>query len=1098
MKKKSYLTKPITLFLCLLGMSLSVFSQVTTSEITGRVTDQQGAPLAGVKIEAIHEPSGTVYVATTNESGRYTLPGMRVGGPYTVKAIQAGFNEQAFKNIQLSLGQAGTINFTLSPAITATVDVSAEESEIFSETRTGASTAINLQTIESLPTISRRFNDFTRLTPQAGAGGTFAGQDNRLNNTTVDGSYFNNSFGLAGQPGERTNVSPISLDAIEAFQVNVSPFDVRQGNFVGAGINVVTKSGTNDFHGSLYYLFRRPNLVGTKAGNNTVQPGSFKYRNIGFRIGGPLPIPHFGENDGPPFLLGKNRAFFFFSFEDDVLTEPGTTFVARSANQTAGGNVTRVLASDLDALSLFLRQRFNYETGPYQGYNHSTPARKILLRSDINLNTTNRLTVRYMQLDSSTDVLLSNSSSLGFGSRRSSLTGLNFQNSNYIILENIRSIVGEWVSSFGNRASNSLLIGYTYQDESRDSRGTFFPMVDILEGGSVYTTFGFEPFTPNNELRYKSFQIQDNMSVYLGAHTLSFGVSFERYRSENVFFPGSQSVYVYNSLADFYTDANDYLANPNRTVSPITLRRFQVRWSNIPNLEKPIQPLKVIYTGFYGQDSWKIRSDFNIVFGLRVDVPFFGQTGFKNSQVDGLTFRDENGATVRYSTDKLPDSNPLWSPRVGFNWSVFGEGKLQIRGGTGFFSARPAYVWISNQIGNNGILTGFEQLDNTTLRPFHPNPNRYKPSIVTGAPASSYELALTEPNFKFPQIWRSSIAADVKLPFGLVAGSELLYTRDINGIYYINANLTAPNSAFTGADTRPRWIGSNRINSFITSAVVLKNQNVGRSWNLAFTLEKPYSKGLWLKGGYSYGESKNTVDPGSIAFGSWNNNQHAGNPNNPGLGFSSASVGHRFFGSASYRFEYLKFGATTFSAFWETRRGPNGSYVFSGDLNGDGGTSNDLIYVHRDISEMNFEQYTVGSVTFTAAQQAAAWDAFISQDPYLSKMRGKYAERGGAFLPYYTVVDFSIAQDVMFKWGVKHNFQIRADILNFGNFLNKNWGVGKTYNSLSPLIARGADSQGRALYRLRNIGTSLISGSYVPTATLGDVYRIQIGIRYSF
>ncbi|MCB1024302.1 MAG: TonB-dependent receptor, partial [Acidobacteria bacterium] len=875
------------------------------------------------------------------------IPGMRVGGPYTVKTIQAGFNEQKVENVQLSLGSAATLNFTLSNAISETVDVIGSDNEIFSESKTGASTTISTQLVETLPTINRRINDFTRLTPQAGGGGSFAGQDNRLNNITVDGSYFNNSFGLAGQPGDRTGVSPISLDAVEAIQVNVSPYDVRQGNFVGAGVNTVTKSGTNTYSGSVYYLFRKPSLVGTKAGDNTYDPGEFDFKNWGFRVGGPLPFFNFGENDGPMFISGKNKLFFFFSYENENTTQPATSFVANTGGQAIGGNVTRVLASDLDGLSNYLATNFNYDTGGYQGYSASTPAKKYLFRTDYNINSTNRLSIRYIQLDSSTDVLESNSSSLGFGSRRTNLNSLNFENSNYQILENIKSIVGEWNTTLGSQASNNLIVGYTKQDESRGYKGTFFPLVDILEGGSTYTSFGFEPFTPNNELRYNSLQVQDNLTFYRGAHTISTGVSYERYNSENVFFPGSQSAYVYNSLADFYTDANDFLANPNRVVSPVSLRRFQVRYSNIPGLDKPLQPLKVDYVGFYGQDTWKVRDNFSFNFGVRMDVPFFAKTGFVNSEANALTFRDENGAAVKYNTEKLPDANILWSPRVGFNWNPLESGRIQVRGGTGVFTGKPAYVWISNQIGNNGVLTGFTQFDNTFLRPWNPDPNAYKPTTVTGDPAASYELALTEPSFKFPQIWRSSIGADVKVPLGLIAGAEFLYSRDVNGVYYINANLADPNTAFTGADNRPRWTAGNRLNSNITSAVVLKNQNVGKTWNLAFTLERPFSNGFWAKGAYSYGESKNTVDPGSIAFGSWNNNPHSGDPNNPGLGYSGATAGHRFFGTFSYRKEYFNFGATTVSAFWETRTAGNGSYTFSGDLNGDGGSSNDLIYIPR-------------------------------------------------------------------------------------------------------------------------------------------------------
>ncbi|MFN0141576.1 MAG: TonB-dependent receptor, partial [Pyrinomonadaceae bacterium] len=603
-----------------------------------------------------------------------------------------------------------------------------------------------------------------------------------------------------------------------------------------------------------------------------------------------------------------------------------------------------------------------------------------------------------------------------------------------------------------------------------------------------------------NELRYNSFQIQDNLTFYKGAHTFAAGVSLEKYESENVFFPGSQSVYVFNSLADFYTTANGFLANPNRTVSPFS-HRFQVRWSNIPGLEKPIQPLEVKYVGFYGQDTWKVRDNFSLTYGVRADVPFFGDTGFTNPQANALTFRDETGASVNYKTEQLPEANILWSPRVGANWNPFGSGRVQVRGGTGVFTARPAYVWISNQIGNNGILTGFEDITGTA-RPFHPNPNRYKPATVTGAPASQYELSLTEPGFRFPQIWRSSAAVDVKIPLGLIAGGEFLYNKDVNGIYYINANLAAPNSAFVGADNRPRFTstGVNRINANIQNAIVLKNQNVGKQWNLSFTLERPFSKGLYVKGAYSYGEARNTVDPGSIAFGSWANNQHAGNANNPGVGISSANQGHRVFGTFSYHKDYFKFGGTTVSMFWESRTGGNGSYIFSADLNNDGGT-NDLIYIPKDASEMNFEQYTASGTTFTVAQQQAAWEAYINQDPYLSKNRGRYAERGAAFLPFVTRADFSVAQDLFFK--VKNStqkFQVRVDVLNFGNLLNKNWGIGQAFTSLSPLVPAAArvDGSGRALYRLRNIGTSLISSTYIPTANTGDVYRIQIGLRYIF
>src|SRR5438128_6824656 len=430
---------------------------VTTAAVAGVVTDSSGAPLEGARVIAVHGPSGTEYAAVTRADGRFTIPGMRVGGPYNVSVTVLGDRRQVQDQIQLTLGGTADLRFVLARASVelAPVTVTATTNHVFSAERTGAATTIASTQIAHLPTINRRVEDLLRLTPQyspMSVGFSFAGQDNRLNNMTIDGSYFNNSFGLAGQPGDRTSVAPISLDALEQVQVNVAPYDVRQGNFVGAGINMVTKSGTNEFSGSMFYNGRNDSFVGTRAGPITFNPGSFKYHDIGIALGGPII---------------RNRLFFFGSFENDGQTQPGTTFLANDGTQTPGGNVTRVLASDLDALSSYLKTNFNYTTGPYQGYNFKVPSTRFLARMDYNVNARNKLSLRYNLLNSSSDILLSNSASLGFGNRRSSLDALNFANSNYAILENIRSIVGEWNSSLGRNMSNNLIVGYNESDESR-------------------------------------------------------------------------------------------------------------------------------------------------------------------------------------------------------------------------------------------------------------------------------------------------------------------------------------------------------------------------------------------------------------------------------------------------------------------------------------------------------------------------------------------------------------------------------------------------------------------------------------------------------
>ncbi len=606
---------------------------VTTGSISGIVKDAQGLAVPGSTVLAVHQPSGSTYEAVTRPDGRFSIPGMRVGGPYTVTASLEGFQPSVTSDVFVNLGVASDLTLTLKTlAMAEEVTVVAQSDAVFSSARTGASTAISRETLASLPTLGNRLQDFTRLTPQA-AGTSFGGVDNRLNNITVDGSYFNNSFGLAGTPGERTGVAPISLSAIEAVQVNIAPYDVRQGNFVGAGVNSVTRSGGNAFRGSAFYQWKNDGLVGTEAKGLTYNPGTFDFHNAGGWVSGPIV---------------KNKLFFFFNVEDEANTYPGTTYKANKGGETVAGNTTRVLASDLQALSAFMKSKFDYDTGPYEDYQFETPARRYLFRADYNLNSTNKVSFRYNQLDSNTDVLLSNSSSLGWGTRRSNLTGLNFESSNYQIKEDILSFIGEWNGAFGGNKANTMIVGYTKQDESRDVRyPTLFPMIDILEGGSVYTTLGYEPFTPNNELRYNTFQLQDNFSIYLKGHSLTFGGSYESYESENVFFPGKQSAYVYNSLADFYLDANDYLANPNRATSPVSLRRFQVRWNNIPGNEKPIQPLEVQYFGAYAQDVWQAKSNFSLTYGLRFDVPVFGDTGYANAVADAMTFMDENGDMVQ-------------------------------------------------------------------------------------------------------------------------------------------------------------------------------------------------------------------------------------------------------------------------------------------------------------------------------------------------------------------------------------------------------------------------------------------------------------------
>src|SRR5262249_52612708 len=530
-----------------------VYAQgVTTGAINGVVADAQGAVIPGASVTAVHVPSGTSYEAVTQGDGRFFIPGVRVGGPYKVTASLTGFNTETQNDIVVSLGVAADLNFKLKLAtIAEEVTVIGHTDPVFSSSRTGAATAVAREDLALLPTISGRINDIARLSPQYGGSGTFSGQDNRMNNITVDGSYFNNSFGLGGQPGDRTGVAPISLEAIEPVQINVAPYDVRQGNFIGAGVNTVTRSGTNKITASVYRRIRSESCdvigvasscsgyVGKEAAGLPFYPGEFQTHNTGVWAGGPIV---------------KNKLFAFGSYEKQDDQRPLTTFVSNPGGVPVGGNQTRVLTSDLSGLSSFVSKNYNYDTGPFDNLPKLTPGKPWMLKGDYNMNSANKVTFRYNQLDSSSDIYQSGSPALGLNRGTGSTNFLTFQNSNYQILENIKSGIGEWNSVLGSKMSNALIVGYTHQDESRGDRGQspVFPFVEIGFGdGSGYTSFGNEPFTPHNQLRYNTFQAQDNITRFNKNHSWTFGASVEKYHSDNVFFPGAQSAYVYNTLADF-------------------------------------------------------------------------------------------------------------------------------------------------------------------------------------------------------------------------------------------------------------------------------------------------------------------------------------------------------------------------------------------------------------------------------------------------------------------------------------------------------------------------------------------------------------------
>ncbi len=1062
---------------------------VTTGTLSGTVTNDKGESLPGATVIAVHTPSGSEYGTTTREDGRYNIPNARVGGPYKITVTFVGFQQQVKEGINLTLGGTVSTNFSMSESGTELNEVTVTASSVINSDRTGTLTNISNKQITQLPTLSRSFNDYVRLTPQAN-GTSFGGRSNGYNNITVDGALFNNAFGLSGTVGGQANAQPISLDAVDQITTSIAPYDVREGSFTGAGVNVVTRSGTNEVTGSVYHFFRNEKFVNDHVGSAKNPYPNFDVKNYGFRLGGPII---------------KNKLFFFVNYELERRTDPATTFVA-SRPGLSGNNVSAAQASDLDALSTFIQENYNFNPGPYEGYDKKTDSDKAAIKLDWNINSHHKLTFKYNYLRSYQDVVPSTSGAIA-NTRSPGVTGMPFYGIYYRINNNLDSYLLELNSNFNNQYSNKFQIGYSaFRDFRESPTGTpAFPTVDIGNGtGGFLTTFGYEPFSANNILNTDVIQISDNFDIFKGNHTISVGTYNEIYKFENGFSPNYYGLYRFNSLADFYASANG---------TPGRIAAYQLSYSATPDGTFPLATIKPFQLGFYAQDKYQFSQKFNATLGLRVDVPVINADIPRNDNAASLTFRD--GATIE--TDKVQKSQLLWSPRIGFNWDVSGDQMTQVRGGSGVFTGRVPYVWIMNQAGNNGVLFGSKVYSAAELASltFSGDVNAYRPAPTSG-PSATYNLAVTDKNFKFPQVWRTNLAVDHNFGDNLIASLDVAVTKDINAVYHQNINLpNAPRTA-QGADNRPIFYPTvptgatnsttnTRINPNISDAILMKNTNQGYSYYITAQVKKQFAMGLDAMVAYTYTDSRSVNDGGSIAQSIWRDRQVSGDPNANTLGYFASLNKHRVIASLNYRKEYANYFATTVGLFYEVSTNGRFSYTYSGDMNGDnsGGGGNDLIYIPRDQSEIVLQDINNGDGTFyTAADQWADLDAYISQDKYLSSRRGQYAERNGAVRPVYAQLDFRLLQDFFIKIGSKKNtLQLSVDIFNVGNMINSDWGVYQTQNRATLLTFRRYNASGIPEFTypyLNATDKTPLRETYRDDTSLISRWQMQLGLRYIF
>lgn len=1092
--------------LMLFLMVSTAVSQVTTSGITGKITSGSGESLPGAVVVAVHEPSGSKYGTVTNNEGRYVIQGMRPGGPYSVEITFVGFSKETFSDITLMLGE----NFVLNVALgESTVDVGEVivigKSSKFSTEKTGASTNISNEQMRLLPSINRNISDFSRLSPYA-SGNNFAGRDARSNNFTVDGAKLNNNFGLSSAlPG---GGNPISLDAIEEIQVVIAPYDVRQSNFIGGGINAITKSGTNTFKGTAYMYLNNQNMRGNKIGDVDLGERDKQSKTVyGFTLGGPII---------------KDKLFFFVNAEYEKSPKQITEWRA-SQNGVANTNnmLSRAKQSDLDEFSRLLKERHGYDTGSSTDFPGGVTNFKILGRIDWNINQSNKLSLRYNHTKNDDwNPPNENSGDTGYrlnNTQRIGPDAMSFANSTYSIRNVINSFTAELNTRINEKMSNQFLITYTNINDQRGSDSSPFPFIEIMNGDNVvaaggdpynsqnfspYMSAGYELFSWNNGVKNNVFSITDNYTYYIGVHKLTAGLSYEWQTASNSYQRNGTGYYRYASFQDFKDEA-----------AP---EAFALDYGYGGELN-PAGEVSFGQIAAYVQDEWNIRDNFKLTAGIRVDNTLFLNDIIRNNAIYDLDF---GGRYV--DTGKWPDAKFQFSPRIGFSWDVFNDNVLKVRGGSGLFVGRLPLVFFTNVPQNSGMIQGNIRNVITTkynsdgsIRERDSRLDDLAGPIITDVSEMIEVLGLQkdmtpeqgvfqggdiagiDADFKMPQVWKSSIGIDYKLPvsFPLSVTVEGMFTKDINAVRLINYNIkdagTNNWTRFSGPDNRYIFPSDYRYVSNAGVVAVLTNTSKGYGYTANITLNAEPVRDLNVMVAYTYTESKEISGmPGSAATSAWNNVPSINGPNLGELERSQYVTPNRVIASLNYTIKYLKgYTSTELGVFYSGFTPYKYSYTYTTDMNGDG-INNDLIYIPA----------TKDEIQWATAEDANLFWNFLEQDKYLSKHKGEYAGAFAVNAPWVNRFDVRIAQNFSVKAGKTTNtLQVSLDILNFGNLLNSTWGVYKNMDNVnSGKILKYNSKDANNVPNFSFFSTEPVSETFSTYNNTEQTWRFQIGIRYIF
>ena len=1084
-------------FALLVAVVCTAMAQVTTSALSGKVAmAADGEPVIGATVQAVHEPSGTRYTTVTNVDGRYAIQGMRVGGPYKVSVSYIGYNKKEFTGITLQLGETYNLNAKMSEDASQLeeVVVSAHASKFAGE-KTGASTNISQVQMQTIPTISRSISDLARLSPYAN-GMSFAGGDGRSTNFTLDGANLNNNFGLtSGLPG---GGNPISMDAIDEMQVVVSPFDVRQTNFIGGGINAVTKSGTNTFKGSAYIYYNNENMHGNRVANTDLgERGTNRSTTYGFTLGGPIV---------------KDKLFFFANAEYTTIPAVANRW-APSDNGKANLDqyISRTTKNDLDRVSKFLKEKYGYDPGSYTDWGADEHNLKLLGRLDWNINNNHHLALRFNHTaNKAWNAPNGNSSDTGYrlrGMDRLSQYSMSFSNSMYSMDNKVSSLSADLNSRFSDKFANQLLFTYTDITDERGSNSSDFPFVDIMNGyetladGTVkqdlspYMSFGYELFSYNNRVQNKITSLTDNFTWYAGNHKVTAGFNFEHQLANNSYMRGGTGYYRYRSVDDFINGA-----------APETVGlAYGYNGVSHPNAE-----VKFSQYGLYLQDEWNVNDCLKLTGGIRFDnIAFDNGDIMTNNAIKDLDFGGRH-----IDTGLWPKANIQISPRVGFVWDVLGDKSLKVRGGTGLFAGRLPLVFFTNMPTNSGMIqqnpynavTTYNS--DGTVKSSNPTLDKFKGGLVTdpnqirdllGAPATitpeqgtvAKTIGGVDRDFKMPQVWKTSVAVDYQVPvsFPLTLTAEFIYTKKINDVMLDNYNIKNNTSEWehlNGADNRLIYPKDFTYYSNINDACVLTNTHKGHGYTFNITATAEPIKNLNVMAAYTHTVMKEISGmPGSNASSAWSGLYTVNGPNFPTLQNSAYVIPDRLIASVSY-----KYAKEHFSLFY-TGYSPAGySFFYNGDVNGDG-IKNDLMYIPKDDSEIQFA---------SDADRQAFWQ-FVEQDKYLKNHKGEYAEAYGARAPFVHRFDFRWAHDFDVKIGNTLNrLQLSVDIMNVGNLFNSKWGVAKNMGVCN-------NGQILKLNKIENntpVFSMMKSNVEYPTKTwdfnhnYDQCWKMQVGLKYTF